>query len=128
VRWLGLAHGCRVGAGKHYWHTFYSVDWNGTLLEISEPFKLAPSVGIEFAAGMAHDPQTDRLAISYGIEDDSAHVGVTTLSAALATLRPVAAGAASSPSSSLSSPGSSGQVTPMLAPATHDGAIKLTRP
>lgn len=88
--WLGLAHGCRIGMGKTYWHTWYLVDYDGNLLAISEPFKLDPLVGIEFAAGMAINPDTGELAISYGIEDDSAWLGVTTLAAALSTLTPIA--------------------------------------
>lgn len=85
-RWLGLGHGCLVGVGKFYWHRAYEVNSNGVLLSISEPFKLAPEVGIEFAAGLALEPDTGRLAISFGLEDDSAWLGVTELDAVLATL------------------------------------------
>jgi hypothetical protein len=75
--------------GKHYWHVWYLVDYDGQLLATSEAFKLDGSVGIEFAAGLAHDPDTGELVVSYGIEDDSAWLGVTTLDAVLAMLSPV---------------------------------------
>ena len=90
-RWLGLAHGCLVGVGKYYWHRAYEVDCDGVLLSLSEPFKLAPNKGIEFAAGLALEPVTNRLVISFGLEDDSAWLGVTGLDEVLATLHEVAA-------------------------------------
>lgn len=90
-RWLGLAHGCIVGQGKYYWHRAYEVNNDGVLLSLSEPFKLAPDKGIEFAAGLALEPGTGRLAVSFGIEDDSAWLGVTELDAVLAILCEVAA-------------------------------------
>ena len=87
-RWLGIAHGCIVGFTKTYWSRAYEVNDNGELLSLSEPFKVAPE-GIEFVAGMALEPGTGRLVLSYGLEDDSAWLGVTDLDAMLATLRDV---------------------------------------
>ncbi len=89
-QWLGLAHGCRVGNGrKNYWHRAMLYDHDGHVLAMSEPFKLAPAVGIEFACGLAIDRDTDRAVISFGIEDDSANLGISTLSAILAMLKPI---------------------------------------
>lgn len=88
--WLGIAHGCRIERGfKMYWHRAYTVNAAGDLLELGQPFKLAPKVGIEFAAGLAIDRERDRAMISFGIEDDSAWLGETTISGLLATLRPI---------------------------------------
>lgn len=86
---LGLAHGCQVGFHKYYWHQFYTVNARGDLLSLSEPMKLSPVHGIEFAAGMAIDPASGSLVISYGIEDDSAWIGVTNAVAVMSLLRPV---------------------------------------
>ena len=88
-RWLGIAHGCIVSFTKMYWHRWYEVDADGALLSLSEPFKLCPEFGIEFAAGLAIDPGTGRVVVSYGIEDDAAMLGVTELDAVIATLRDV---------------------------------------
>jgi hypothetical protein len=93
-RWLGLAHGCRVSTTKMYWHRWIVVDHDGALLALSDPMKLDPYVGIEFAAGLAASPQTltDRrgpLVVSYGIEDDAAFLGVTELGAVLGLVHEV---------------------------------------
>ena len=95
-RWLGLAHGCRVSMTKMYWHRWIVVDHDGALLAISDPFKIDESVGIEFAAGLAASPQTladgrGPLVVSYGIEDDSAHLGITELSAVMELVHEVPA-------------------------------------
>ncbi len=91
-RWIGLAHGCRIEYGrKTYWHQLYQVDELGSLLALSEPFKLAPNVGIEFAAGLAVDHATGRAAISFGTEDESAWIGETTIDGLVALLRPIGA-------------------------------------
>jgi hypothetical protein len=90
MRWLGLAHGAVVGGGiKYYWHRWIAVDGEGALRSVSEPFKLDPRVGIEFAAGLALDPTSGRLVVSYGIEDDTAHLGTTDLESVFATLLPL---------------------------------------
>ena len=90
--WIGLAHGCRVDRGrKNYWHQLYEIDGAGALHALSEPFKLDPTVGIEFAAGLAADVDADRAVISFGLEDDRAVVGETTFSALLGMLRPLGA-------------------------------------
>ncbi len=89
-RWLGLAHGCQVGFLKFYYHQWYTVDFDGNLLELSEPMKLSPRHGIEFAAGLARDPATNELVVSFGIEDDSSWLGITRLAPVLETLAPAA--------------------------------------
>jgi len=89
-RWLGLAHGCVVGGGiKYYWHRWIEVSDLGELVAISAPFKLDPRVGIEFAAGLAHDPSDERLIVSYGIEDDSSWLGITDLESVIGLLLPI---------------------------------------
>ena len=87
--WIGVAHGVRVvGRFKFYWHVLYTMNARGEMLARSQPFKLS-TCGIEFCAGLALDPATDRLVLSFGTEDQEAHLGVTTLPAALAILEPV---------------------------------------
>ncbi len=81
-RWIGLAHGCRVTHEKYYWHVWCCYDGLGNLLRTSEPIKLS-TAGIEFAAGLAVDPDDGRLVVSFGVEDDSAWLGVTSLGAVL---------------------------------------------
>ncbi len=91
-RWLGLAHEMtfsQVGRAKFYWHTFYTVDASGALLEKSPPLRLSGDHGIEFAAGLAVD-DTGRVAVSYGTDDHQAWVATTTLAGVLGILRPLA--------------------------------------
>lgn len=90
-RWLGLAHGVSdVGeSGLHYWHCWYVTDEKGRLLERSRPMKLSSS-RIEFAAGLALEPDTGRLVVSYGVGDDRAMLAVTRLDAVIKLLRKVA--------------------------------------
>lgn len=89
-RWLSLAHGVSDAAelGLQYWHCWYTTDDNGTLLERSQPMKLS-SARIEFAAGLALEPETGRLVVSYGMGDDRAMLGVTRLDSVLRLLRPI---------------------------------------
>ncbi len=94
-RWLGIAHEMEMrreaassASKKFYWHTLYTVSSNGTLLERSAPFKLSPTHGIEFAAGLAIDGRGG-VAISYGTDDHDSWIGVTDLSAIERVLRPV---------------------------------------
>jgi hypothetical protein len=92
ARWIGIGHGMRMlGTQKFYWHVAYSVDDRGVLRERSEPFKLAPDSGIEFAAGLAFDREHDRAVISFGVDDESAWLGECSISALVATLRPISA-------------------------------------
>ncbi len=91
--WLGLAHEMTLTQPerrKLYWHTFYSCDSAGRLLSRSEPFKLSPDHGIEFAAGLALGDR-GLVAISYGTDDSESWVARTELSAVLDLLRPVPA-------------------------------------
>jgi len=90
-RWLGLAHEMtfsQAGQTKFYWHTFYTTDASGRLLERSPALRLSGKHGIEFAAGLAID-ETGRVAISYGTDDHQAWVATTRLDAVLQILRPV---------------------------------------
>ncbi len=95
-RWLGIAHEMEMRRGvglpeqkKFYWHTLYTTSSSGALLERSPPFKLSPTHGIEFAAGLAIDGRGG-VAISYGTDDHDSWIGVTELSAIERVLRPVA--------------------------------------
>jgi hypothetical protein len=87
-RWFGIVHETVVGQ-KFYWHRFMLCDWNGKLLELSEPFKIVPNHPIEFAVGIAIDSDEHQLMISYGIDDMEAWVGTMPLEAALELLRPL---------------------------------------
>jgi len=86
--WLGIGHEMKfVNAKKYYWHAFYLVDSTGSMLAVSEPFKLVQN-GIEFAAGMALDG--DRLVISFGVDDMECRIGETRLSAVMERLHSIA--------------------------------------
>jgi hypothetical protein len=90
--WLGLAHEMTLTQPerrKLYWHTFYACDSAGRLLSRSEPFKLSPDHGIEFAAGLALGDR-GLVAISYGTDDSESWIARTELSAVLGLLRKVA--------------------------------------
>lgn len=88
--WISLAHDMRhINNRKFYWHVLYAVDSTGALIAISQSFKLDPSKGIEFAAGLAVDPSTDRAVISYGIDDMECHLGVTSFEELLGLLHPL---------------------------------------
>ena len=88
-RWLGIGHEMRwTGGRKHYWHVLFTCDDAGHLLERSEPMKLS-TCGIEFAAGMAYDPDSDQVVISYGTEDQDSWLGFTRLEPLLDILRPI---------------------------------------
>lgn len=90
-RWLGVAHEMALVTAerkKLYWHSFYACDGRGALAAMSEPMKLSPGHGIEFAAGLAVD-ERGRLAVSYGTDDESSWIARTDLRAVLGTLRPV---------------------------------------
>ncbi len=88
-RWLALAHGVSEAVGGiWYWHVWYSIDDDGQLLSRSDPMKLSDG-RIEFAAGLALDPDTGRLVVSYGVGDDHCMLGVTKLEAVMKILKPV---------------------------------------
>jgi hypothetical protein len=85
--WLGVGHEMSwVKSRKFYFHTFFLCNSHGKMTATSPPFKMATE-GIEFAAGMAIDG--DRVVISFGVDDMHCRLGVTSLSAILAILRPV---------------------------------------
>ena len=91
-RWLGIAHGVKdpsreSNTRRDYWHVFYMTDDEGHMLACSPPCKLS-SYPIEFAAGLALDPTSGRLIVSYGLEDDRAMLGIVELDAVLGILRP----------------------------------------
>lgn len=98
-RWLGLGHMTSYrlhpepgettasARGYHYWHVFYTVDVCGHLLDVSDGFKIE-NVRIEFAAGLALDPDSGALVISYGIDDERSMIGITELDAVLERLKP----------------------------------------
>lgn len=90
-RWIGIAHEMRLrqpDRTKLYWHTLYAVNAAGELTDRSDPFKLDPDRGIEFAAGIAVD-RRGGVAISYGTDDHDSWIGVTDLDSIERALRPV---------------------------------------
>lgn len=89
-RWLGIAHEMtfsRAGRAKFYWHTLYTTDPAGRLLERSPALRLSGDHDIEFAAGLAVDGR-GRLAVSYGTDDHEAWIATTELRAVLSLLSP----------------------------------------
>jgi hypothetical protein len=86
-RYLGLVHAARVTQIKWYTHHVVLVSGTGDLLAISPAVKLSPEHGIEFAAGLARDG--DLAVVTYGVEDDSARLAETSVSALLRTLEAV---------------------------------------
>ena len=87
--WLGIGHAMKlVGRLKFYYHVWYLVDDRGRMKSASPPMKLAPE-SIEFAAGLAIDG--DRVVVSFGVDDYTARLGETSLSALLDTLLRVGA-------------------------------------
>ncbi len=90
-RWLGVAHETKLRQPhrrKFYWHTLYTCDGLGRMLERSAPFKLSADHDIEFAAGLAIDGRGG-VAISFGTDDHDAWIGVTDLDAVERVLRPL---------------------------------------
>ncbi len=90
-RWLGIAHEMRLkppNRTKLYWHTLYTCDGWGRLLQRSPPFKLSTAHGIEFAAGLAVD-RRGGVAISFGTDDHDSWIAVTDLDSIERVLRPV---------------------------------------
>lgn len=86
--WLGIGHAMKfVDKLKYYWHVWYLVDSRGQMQSASEPMKLSPNNGIEFAAGMAVDGE--RVVVSFGVDDMECRLGETKLSAVMEILRPV---------------------------------------
>jgi hypothetical protein len=85
-RYLGIVHACQISVTKFYYHHVVLVGHAGDLLAMSPAIKLSPDHGIEFAAGLARDPGTDRLVVTYGVEDDSGRLAVTSAKALIGTL------------------------------------------
>lgn len=87
--WIALCHDMVLNyeGSKLYWHLVYAVDSTGEMVGISEPIKLAPDKGIEYAAGLAIDG--DRAVISYGVDDMECWIGVTTTDALLSLIVPL---------------------------------------
>jgi len=83
--WLAIGHAMKIVDGlKLYWHVWYLVDARGRLMATSGPMKLADS-GIEFAAGLAVD--SDRVVVSFGVDDMLCQIGETSLAAVVDLLR-----------------------------------------
>jgi hypothetical protein len=99
--WLGIGHEmCIMHNRKFYWHTWYTCDNRGRLMARSGPMKLS-GCGIEFAAGLALDPDGgdgDRLVCSFGTEDQDSWLGITSLDAVVRALVPLESTASPGPS------------------------------
>lgn len=86
--WLGIGHAMKFIDGlKFYFHVWYLVDSRGKIKAASQPMKLAPNNGIEFAAGMAIDGE--RVVVSFGVDDMNCFLGETRLSAVRGILRSI---------------------------------------
>jgi hypothetical protein len=68
--WLACIHETHMGGihYKRYLHRFVVYDRIGRLTEYSEPFYFL-SLGVEFAAGIARDPKTGDIHVSFGKDD-----------------------------------------------------------
>ncbi len=88
--WLCLVHEVTVlpGGRRVYLHRFVHLDKGLRISSLSEPFHFI-SRGIEFCAGLAHEPGTDRCHISFGVDNARAFVATFSLAAALALCHPV---------------------------------------
>ena len=58
---------------RFYWHRFVVFDDEGSIADISPPFVFHDRQ-IEFAAGLAYFPVTQRLIVSYGVRDCEAYL------------------------------------------------------
>lgn len=89
--WLGIGHEMKLlppRRTKFYWHSLYACDGDGRMVLRSSPFKLSPTHGIEFAAGLAVDDRGG-VAISFGTDDHESWIGVTCLDAIMKVLHPI---------------------------------------
>ena len=68
--WLGIIHESHVMPDnrRRYMHRFVCYDFSGSVSAISDPFYFK-EIGIEFAAGMASNPTTGDIVISFGFKD-----------------------------------------------------------
>jgi hypothetical protein len=89
--WLGVCHEVveRAGGARVYLHRFFLLDEELRLAALTDPFKLAPA-DIEFCAGLALLPDGHTLALSYGIQDAEAWLGLVELRAVTRRLQRLA--------------------------------------
>jgi hypothetical protein len=59
------------GTIRNYMHCFVRYDWNGQIIQYTEPFQFI-SPGVEFAAGLVQ--YGDDLIVSFGKQDNSPHI------------------------------------------------------
>ena len=97
ARWLGIGHEMEIiksGSGKLYWHTLFTCDDSGKVLERSAPFKLADD-GIEFVTGMAITQLGEggrdarEVVFSYGVDDVKSRLGSARLDEVIGLLHNV---------------------------------------
>ncbi len=83
--WLGVGHDVKVTVDrKNYWHRFYTVNDLGVKTGEGTNFKFGRG-DIEFCAGLAWDGE--RLAMSFGVGDEEAWIGVTRLDEVMSDIR-----------------------------------------
>jgi hypothetical protein len=73
--WLACIHETHIGGihYKRYLHRFVTYDRSGRLTEYSEPFYFL-SLGVEFAAGIARNPKTGDILVSFGKDDSKSWI------------------------------------------------------
>jgi glycosyltransferase involved in cell wall biosynthesis len=71
--WLCLTHEVSWRPGRVYLHRFVWFDGELRVRRVSDPFYFV-RLGIEFCAGLAHDPGTGEFVASFGVNDASAHL------------------------------------------------------
>jgi hypothetical protein len=86
--WLGICHESTAAADSPgvYLHRFFLLDGEFRPAALSDAFTFMGSK-VEFCAGLALEPGTDRLLLSFGVDDARAMLGALPLENALKRLR-----------------------------------------
>lgn len=91
--WLGVCHEATPGpdAPGAYLHRFFLLDETFRLAALSDAFTFAGSE-VEFCAGLAFEPATERLLLSFGVNDEQAMLGAMPLELVRRRFRGVSSG------------------------------------
>lgn len=79
--WLGICHeSINAGNAIHYLHRFFRLDEHWQLSGLTNAFKLSDQ-NIEFCSGLGREGTSDRLLLSYGVNDSQAQLATLSLQA-----------------------------------------------
>lgn len=75
--WLAVIHESHVMADNRrtYMHRFVVYDHQGCLIKYSPAFYFKQP-GVEFAAGLAKDPNSDKIIVSFGFKDNESYISI----------------------------------------------------